>query len=41
MTLGPAGLRVRVTFNNEVIADTRDALVLKEALYPAVYYLPR
>jgi uncharacterized protein (DUF427 family) len=37
----PAGLRVRVTFNGEVIADTRDALELKEGDYPVVYYLPR
>lgn len=32
----PAGVRVRVIFNGEVIADTRDALVLEE-----IYYLPR
>ena len=37
----PAGLRVRVTFNGEVIADTRDALELKEGDYPVVYYVPR
>lgn len=37
----PAGVRVRVTFNGEVIADTRDALVLEEASCAPVYYLPR
>ena len=39
--IGPAGARVRVTFNGEVIADSRDALVLEEGGYPPVYYLPR
>jgi uncharacterized protein (DUF427 family) len=37
----PAGVRVRVTSQGEVIADTRDALALKEADYPVVYYVPR
>ena len=37
----PAGVRVQVTFNGEVIADTRDAIRLDEADYPAVYYIPR
>ena len=37
----PAGVHVRVTFNGEVIADSRDAVVLKEADYPLVYYVPR
>jgi uncharacterized protein (DUF427 family) len=41
MTIQPAAARVRVTFNGEVIADTRDALVLREGSYPPVYYLPR
>jgi uncharacterized protein (DUF427 family) len=35
------GERVRVTFNGEVIADTRDAIRLEESDYPAVYYVPR
>ena len=39
--VNPAGVRVRVTFNGEIIADTRDALELKEGDYPLVYYLPR
>lgn len=34
-------MRVRVTFKGEVIADTNDAIALKEGSYPVVYYLPR
>jgi uncharacterized protein (DUF427 family) len=37
----PAGVRVQVTFDGAVIADTRDAIRLEEADYPAVYYVPR
>jgi uncharacterized protein (DUF427 family) len=37
----PAGKRVRVTVNGEVIADSRDAIEMQEGKYPAVYYLPR
>ena len=33
--------RVRVTFAGTVIADTTQALTLKEASYPAVQYVPR
>jgi uncharacterized protein (DUF427 family) len=33
--------RVRVTAGDMVIADTAHALVLKEASYPAVQYVPR
>ncbi|WP_179400822.1 DUF427 domain-containing protein [Burkholderia guangdongensis] len=33
--------RVTVTAGGQVIADTRDALTLREALYPAVFYIPR
>jgi uncharacterized protein (DUF427 family) len=32
---------VRVIFRGEAIADTRDAVELKEGSYPAVYYIPR
>jgi uncharacterized protein (DUF427 family) len=41
ITTEPAGVRVQVIFNGEVIADTRDAIALKEGNYPVVYYLPR
>lgn len=42
----PAGVRVQVTFKCEVIADTRDAVALEEAMEgstvaPVVYYIPR
>jgi uncharacterized protein (DUF427 family) len=33
--------RVRVTFGGKTIADTTQALTLKEASYPAVQYIPR
>jgi uncharacterized protein (DUF427 family) len=33
--------RVVVTVGGQVIADTRDALTLREASYPAVQYIPR
>ena len=36
-----AGKRVRVTVNGEVIADSREAVELKEGNYPVAYYLPR
>ena len=41
MKLGPAGVRVRVTFNGEVVADSREAIRLEEGAYPPVYYVPR
>jgi uncharacterized protein (DUF427 family) len=41
MKIGPADVRVRITFNGEVIADSRDALRLEEGKYAPVYYLPR
>jgi uncharacterized protein (DUF427 family) len=42
----PAGARVQVTFRGDVIADTRDAIRLEEAMRgstvaPVVYYIPR
>jgi uncharacterized protein (DUF427 family) len=33
--------RVVVTVVGRVVADTRDALILREASYPAVHYVPR
>ena len=41
ITVTPAGCRVRVRFAGRVVADTTRALTLKEASYPAVYYIPR
>jgi uncharacterized protein (DUF427 family) len=33
--------RVRVRFAGKLVADTTRALMLKEASYPPVYYIPR
>lgn len=41
ITIEPAGRRVTVRCFGRTIADSRDALVLREASYPAVFYLPR
>ena len=41
ITIVPNTKRVRVTFGGEVVADTTQALNLKEASYPAVLYIPR
>ena len=41
ITTTPAGVRVQVTVKGEVIADTREALAMKEGDYPVVYYVPR
>lgn len=40
ITVEPAPSRVRVTFAGRVVADTDRALVLREASYPPVFYLP-
>lgn len=41
ITTKPAGIRVQVKFKGEVIADSRDVLVMQEGNYPPVYYFPR
>ena len=41
ITIRPHEGRVRVTMGGRKIADTAAALELKEASYPAVYYIPR
>jgi uncharacterized protein (DUF427 family) len=33
--------RVVIRLDGQVLADTRNALTLREARYPAVYYIPR
>jgi uncharacterized protein (DUF427 family) len=40
ISVKPADGRVRVTFGERVIAETDEALVLQEAGYPPVVYLP-
>jgi len=37
----PAGVRVQVTFNGELIADSNNAIKLEETGHDPVYYLPR
>jgi uncharacterized protein (DUF427 family) len=41
ISIEPSGGRVRVMLNGEVIADTTRALVLQEASYKPVFYIPR
>jgi uncharacterized protein (DUF427 family) len=41
ITIKPTSEHVRVTFNGKVVADTRRALVLQEASYKPVFYIPR
>lgn len=41
IAITPSSDRVRVTFNGEVVADTTRALVLQEAAYKPVFYIPR
>lgn len=41
ITLEPAKQRWRAMFAGHVIADTNDALILREADYPQVVYFPR
>jgi uncharacterized protein (DUF427 family) len=41
ITIVPNAARVVVSVAGRVIADTREALTLREASYPAVQYIPR
>ncbi|WP_321963671.1 DUF427 domain-containing protein [Paraburkholderia sp. J7] len=41
ITVEPAPTRVVVKAGGRVVADTRRALTLREASYPAVFYIPR
>jgi uncharacterized protein (DUF427 family) len=41
ITVAPNPARVVVSIAGRVIADTREALTLREAAYPAVQYIPR
>ena len=41
ITIAPHPARVVVTAGGRVVADTRDALALREASYPPVFYIPR
>jgi uncharacterized protein (DUF427 family) len=41
ITIAPANARIRVSFAGKVVADTTRALVLTEASYAPVFYIPR
>ena len=41
ITISRSPTRVRVRFGGDVIADTSEALDLREATYPLVHYIPR
>jgi uncharacterized protein (DUF427 family) len=41
ITVEPNPRRVRITWNGQVVADTRRALTLREAAYAPVQYIPR
>lgn len=41
ITVQPHHRRVRVRFNGRTVADTVSALILREASYPPVLYIPR
>ncbi len=41
ITITPTKGRVTVSVNGTTVADTHEALTLKEAAYPAVQYIPR
>lgn len=41
ITITPNPARIRVIVAGRVIADTREALTLREATYPAAQYIPR
>jgi len=41
ITLEPAGGRVRVLFQGKPVVESDRALVMRESVYPPVYYFPR
>lgn len=41
ITIEPHPNRILVSVAGQVVADTRDALTLREAKYPPVWYIPR
>jgi uncharacterized protein (DUF427 family) len=41
ITIEPNAARVRVLVGGRVVADSRNALTLRESDYPAVQYIPR
>ncbi len=41
ITIEPNAARVQVSVDGRVVADTHEALTLREAAYPLVQYIPR
>ena len=41
ITIERSAARVTVSLGGRVLADSKDALVLREAAYPPVFYIPR
>lgn len=41
IAITPAARPVKVTWRGRVVADSKDALSLKEHVYPPVFYIPR
>lgn len=41
ITIAPGQSRIVVSVGGRVVADSVDALTLREAAYPAVHYIPR
>ena len=41
ITITPSKDHVTVTYNGQIVAETRRALVLQEASYKPVFYIPR
>lgn len=41
ITIKPNPHRVRVSWRGRIVADTKNALTLEEARYPAIQYIPR
>jgi uncharacterized protein (DUF427 family) len=41
ISIEPSARRVVVTVGGKAIADSHDALILREASYPPVFYIPR
>ena len=41
LTVEPSARRVVVTVGGQAIADSHDALIVREASYPPVFYIPR
>jgi len=41
ITIEPLGARLKVLYNGTTVVDTAEALVMRESIYPPVYYVPR